>query len=155
MTVAVQSTFSDDLFIRRATGNDAFVIYQFICILEETQLNQATFDCIFHQNLANPFIHYLVAEQHNEVVGFVSCHVQHLLHHGGKVGEIQELFVRADVRNQHIGHQLITALNALAMKEKFINLEVTTNQKRSDTVRFYERESFKQTHFKLVKPIQP
>ena len=153
--MAVQSTFSDALHIRRATENDASVVYEFICILEEIRLNQATFDSIFHQNLTNPFIHYLVAERTGDVVGFVSCHVQQLLHHGGRVGEIQELFVRPDVRNQHIGHQLIAALNALAVAEGFINLEVTTNQKRTNTVRFYERESFKQTHFKLVKPIQP
>lgn len=153
--MAVQSTFPDDLYIRRATPNDASVIYEFICTLEEVQLNQATFDSIFHQNLTNPLIHYVVAERTGAVVGFVSCHVQQLLHHGGKVGEIQELFVRPDVRNQHIGHRLIVALNALAVAEGFVNLEVTTNQKRSDTIRFYERESFKQTHFKFVKPIQP
>ncbi len=152
--MAIQPTFSDALHIRHATEHDASVIYKFICILEEIQLNQATFNSIFHQNLTNPFIHYIVAEWAGEVVGFVSCHVQHLLHHGGKVGEIQELFVRPDVRNQHIGHQLIAALNTLAVENGFINLEVTTNQKRDDTVRFYERESFKQTHFKFVKPIQ-
>ncbi len=152
--MAVQSTFSDDLHIRRATKNDASIIYGFICILEETQLEKSVFDTIFHQNLANSFIHYLVAERAGDVVGFISCHVQHLLHHCGKVGEIQELFVRPDARNQHIGHQLVAALNVLAVEEGFINLEVTTNQKRADTVRFYERELFKQTHLKLVKPIQ-
>lgn len=98
-------------------------------------------------------VHYLVAEQLGTVVGFVSCHVQALLHHVGKVGEIQELFVRADYRNQHIGQQLVAALTRLAVQENFVNLEVTTNQKRADTIRFYERELFQRTHFKLVKPI--
>jgi PhnO protein len=150
--VLSKSTSATDVLIRSATPTDEPVIYAFLCELEEMELDRATFTAIFTQNLTNPAVHYLVAEQHDKVVGFVSCHVQWLLHHGGKVGEIQELFVRPDVRNQQIGHQLITALNALAIRENLINLEVTTNQKRTDTVRFYERESFKQTHLKLVKP---
>ncbi|GAB2577456.1 GNAT family N-acetyltransferase [Spirosoma areae] len=149
-----QSTFINDLPIRTATVTDAPVVYTFLCELEETGIDRAAFDTIFQQNLANPSVHYLVAEQAGEVIGFVSCHVQSLLHHGGRVGEIQELFVRSDVRSQQIGHQLIVALTAVAIREGFVNLEVTTNQKRLDTLRFYERESFKQTHFKLVKPIQ-
>lgn len=99
-------------------------------------------------------VHYLVAEQSGIIVGFVSCHVQYLLHHTGKVGEVQELCVKPDYRNQHIGHQLIAALNAVAVREGLINLEVTTNQKRTDTIRFYEREGFRATHIKLVKSIQ-
>lgn len=149
-----QSTFADSLQIRAATSADEAVIYLFLCDLEETTLNQAAFRMIYQQNLTNPAIHYLVAEQQGELVGFVSCHVQNLLHHCGKVGEIQELYVRPDVRNQRIGQKFMAELEALAIHENFVNLEVTTNQKRLDTVRFYERESFKKTHFKLVKPIQ-
>lgn len=124
-----------------------------MCALEELSLDQTAFLAVFDRNLADPTVHYLVAEWAGEVVGFVSCHVQYLLHHGGKVGEIQELFVRPDARNQRIGQQLIQALHALATQEHFINLEVTTNQKRTDTIRFYERESFNRTHVKLVKTV--
>lgn len=102
----------------------------------------------------NPMIHYLVAEQGDTVIGFVSCHVQYLLHHTGKVGEIQELYVKPALRNQRIGSQLIAALDALANRENFVQIEVTTNQIRTDTVRFYEREQFSCTHFKLVKSSQ-
>ena len=151
--MALQSTFPGALQIRSATPADAPVVYGFLCELEETMFDHAAFYTIFQQNLSNTSIHYLIAEISGEVVGFVSCHVQFLLHHCGKVGEIQELFVRPDFRNQHIGQQLIAALNTLAIQENFVNLEVTTNQKRLDTIRFYERESFKKTHIKLVKPI--
>ena len=98
-------------------------------------------------------VHYLVAEWSGTVVGFVSCHVQFLLHHTGKVGEIQELYVLPAYRNRHIGHQLIATLNTLGIREGFKNLEVTTNQKRTDTVRFYEREHFSATHLKLIKSL--
>ncbi|MVM38307.1 GNAT family N-acetyltransferase [Spirosoma sp. HMF3257] len=149
-----QSTFDNAIQIRPASLADEAIVYDFLCALEETTLDQTTFNTIYRQNLANSSIHYLVAEQYGEVLGFVSCHVQYLLHHGGKVGEIQELYVRPDVRNQRIGQKLVAALNALAIRENFVNLEVTTNQKRLDTIRFYERESFKKTHIKLVKTIQ-
>lgn len=148
-----QSTFDDTIQIRPASLADEAIIYEFLCALEETPLDQTAFYAVYEENLANSSIHYLVAERHGEVLGFVSCHVQYLLHHCGKVGEIQELFVRPEARNQRIGQNLVAALSRLAQKENFVNLEVTTNQKRLDTIRFYERESFKQTHVKLVKPI--
>ncbi|GAB3018671.1 GNAT family N-acetyltransferase [Spirosoma pulveris] len=149
-----QSTFPNGLIIRPATQTDEATIYDFLCALEQVMLDRASFTAIFYRNTANPLVHYLVAEMQGEVVGFVSCHVQYLLHHTGKVGEIQELFVRPELRNQHIGQQLVAALTALATNENFVNLEVTTNQKRVDTIRFYERESFIRTHVKLVKPLQ-
>ena len=129
-------------------------VYAFICALEETTIDRADFYAIYQLNLANPAIHYFVADKSGEVVGFVSCHIQHLLHHGGKVGEMQELFVRPDLRGQGIGQQLLADVTALAKREGCVNLEVTTNQKRQDTIRFYERESFQLSHYKLVKPLQ-
>lgn len=140
--------------IRPATASDASVICQFIGDLEETVLDTARFQNVFARNMANPMIHYLVAEVDDIVVGFLSCHVQLLLHHTGPVGEIQELFVQPDQRGKQIGRQLLDYLTALAHREGFVNLEVTTRQKRSDTVRFYERELFRCTHYKLVKPIR-
>lgn len=143
-----------DLLIRPAEASDMNTIFDFVCELEETSFDLPVFQEVFQQNLSNPMIHYLVADLAGAVVGFISCHVQYLLHHCGKVGEIQELFVKPDYRDQRIGHQFVAALDELAIREQFINLEVTTNQKRMDTIRFYERESFNRTHIKLVKPIQ-
>lgn len=143
-----------DVTIRPVRLNDGDSIYGFLCELEDELLDSALFQSIFERNLQNPLIFYLVAEVAGQAVGFVSCHVQYLLHHVGKVGEIQELFVKTAYRNQQIGHKLINAIDMLAAQEGFVNLEVTTNQKRTATVRFYEREAFHCTHFKLVKSIQ-
>jgi len=147
-------TPSASITIRPACPTDLDSVYQFLCELEDEVLDKMAFRAVYEQNLGNPQIHYLIAELAAELVGFVSCHVQPLLHHVGKVGEIQELFVKASYRNQGIGHLLVDALERLAQQEGFVNLEVTTNQKRLDTVRFYERELFRRTHIKLVKPIQ-
>ena len=145
---------NSSVLVRPARQNDAKTIYEFICDLEETPINYTNFETVFGQNLADPMVYYFIAERAGVVIGFISCHVQYLLHHTGRVGEIQELYVKPAHRNQGIGHQLMAALNALAVREGFVNLEVTTNRTRTDTVRFYEREHFFGTHVKLVKPIQ-
>lgn len=140
--------------IRSATFQDVASIYRFICELEETQLNAVAFRAVFQRNLADRRVHYLVAEMAGEVVGFISCHVQYLLHHTGKVGEIQELYVLPDYRNQQIGRQLVAALEQLAQANGFVNLEVTANQKRTHTHRFYQQLTFRPSHFKFVKEFQ-
>lgn len=146
-------TSSGSLIIRPATSDDQDVVYAFLCELEDETLDRTQFDACFANNLASPMVHYLIAELPDGPVGFVSCHVQYLLHHTGKVGEIQELFVKPANRSQQIGRQLVDALVALAQQEELVNLEVTTNQKRNDAIRFYERELFIATHLKLVRPI--
>ncbi|WP_018621700.1 GNAT family N-acetyltransferase [Spirosoma luteum] len=153
--MGTQSTPADGVLIRRATAADADFVYAFICALEDTTIDPGRFQAIYQLNINFPPVHYFVAEQAGEVIGFISCHTQHLLHHGGKVGEIQEFFVRPDRRGKGIGRQLLAAVMALATEKKFVNLEVTTNQKRQDTIRFYERASFLLSHYKLVKPIRP
>lgn len=130
-------------------------MYDFLCALEEAELDNAAFHAVYQQNLTNPSVYYRVAEAGGEVVGFVSCHVQLLLHHGGRVGEIQELYVRPDWRRQGVGQRLLAEVQAIAHQENFSNLEVTTNQKRLDAIRFYERAAFHLSHYKLVKPILP
>lgn len=147
------STPPDDVIIRRAIPSDVDTIYAFICALEDTVIDQAAFHRIYTLNSGFPPIHYFVADKAGEVVGFISCHTQYLLHHSGKVGEIQELYVRQDMRGQGVGQKLLAAVMALATEKKFVNLEVTTNQKRQDTIRFYERASFQLSHYKLVKSI--
>ncbi|MFD1141709.1 GNAT family N-acetyltransferase [Larkinella insperata] len=141
-------------YIRPANFQDVGPIYRFICELEEAQLNAVAFRAVFQRNLTDRRVHYLVAEVNGEVVGFISCHVQYLLHHTGKVGEIQELYVEPEYRNQQIGRQLVAALEQLAEAHGFVNLEVTANQKRTHTHRFYQQLTFQPSHFKFVKEFQ-
>ncbi|RCR71571.1 GNAT family N-acetyltransferase [Larkinella punicea] len=140
--------------IRPADYQDVGTLYRFICELEETQLNAVAFRAVFQRNLTDKRVHYLVAEVNEDIVGFISCHVQYLLHHTGKVGEIQELYVVPEYRNQQIGRQLVAAMEELAEAHGFVNLEVTANQKRTLTHRFYQQLTFRPSHFKFVKEFQ-
>jgi len=142
------------MIIRPAIPQDSQRIYQFLCDLEEETLDPIKFEAIFQANLADERIHYLVAELDNQVIGFVSCHVQRLLHHVGLVGEIQELYVLPAYRNLRIGRLLVAQLEQIAQSQGWVNLEVTTNKKRLDTQRFYEQLGFLPTHIKFVKPIE-
>lgn len=146
-------TSSAPVLIRRALPTDVAAIHQFICDLEEAKLDPERFSSIYKLNLSSPMVHYLVAERAGDLVGFVSCHTYYPLHHMNKVGEIQELYVRPDYRSQGVGRRLLDALVELAAYKRVSQLEVTTNQKRTDALRFYERESFLCTHYKLVKTL--
>lgn len=142
---------SQALCIRPARLADGGIIYLFLCELENQLLDRAAFDTVWARNLTTPTILYRVAEAHDEPVGFVSCHIQYLLHHTGPVGEIQELYVRPDFRNQQIGRQLLMALESELAPLTLASLEVTTNEQRTDAIRFYESLAFRPTHLKLVK----
>lgn len=137
--------------IRPTSLTDGPTIYAFLCELENQPLDRSAFDAIFTRNLNTQTVYYRVAELAGEVIGFVSCHVQYLLHHTGLVGEIQELYVRPDCRNLQIGRQLLTALEAELIPAGLASLEVTTNQQRADAIRFYKSLAFRPTHVKLVK----
>lgn len=142
-----------EFIIRPATASDVGIIYQFICELEEESFDLSLFQAIFQRNLPNPDYHYFLAFDGLHCVGYASVHAQWLLHHCGKVGEIQEMFVIEDYRSKGVGALLIQALKEIAQRENFEVLEVTANKKRIDTHRFYQRQGFQQTHFKFVKKI--
>ena len=139
------------LTVRPARPADGPVLYSFLCVLEDTVLDPQAFLAVLARNLANPAISYLVAIDRGVPVGFVSCHVQYLLHHTGPVAEIQELFVRPDYRRQAVGRLLLDSLLALPQARHWLSLEVTTNRRRTDATAFYEAQGFVATHLKLVK----
>lgn len=140
--------------LRRATPPDVTLIYSFLCELEEETFDFDQFNAIYNRNLLNPNCHYFLAFDHDRCVGYASVHAQWLLHHCGKVGEIQEMFVIPDYRSKGIGQLLIQQLFEVAQQENFEILEVTANKKRLDTHRFYERQGLERTHFKFVKKMK-
>lgn len=75
-------------------------IYSLICELEEAPLDRTKLEAVYLRNLTDPGIHYLVALENGEAAGFASVHIQHLLHHGGKIAELQEIVVAESRRGQ-------------------------------------------------------
>lgn len=140
--------------VRFAQPTDVKIIYQFICELETMTFDFSTFEKLFLKNITHPDYFYLIVFINNRPIGYVSCHVQILLHHCGRVGEIQELFIASNYRNKGVGQVLIEAVEKIARKDNWVNLEVTCNKKRLDTHRFYRRLAFIDSHLKFVKQIK-
>ena len=67
--------------IRKVEKQDLDFVYKAICELENEILDFEVFEIIFNENISNSKNLYLMAENENEGVGFISFHTQNLLHH--------------------------------------------------------------------------
>ncbi|MFH6993251.1 GNAT family N-acetyltransferase [Flavobacterium sp. FlaQc-48] len=136
--------------IRKVENQDLDFVYQSICELENEVLDFEVFKAIFNENISNKNNLYLLAENENEGVGFISFHMQNLLHHCGLVGEIQEFFIHQKYRGQGIGKQLIEIIMNYADQNDLKSIEVTTNKRRTENVLIYENLGFGLTHNKFT-----
>jgi len=140
--------------IRSAEPHDVDTVFSFISHLEERTFDFNRFKEKFSDNLDNPDIIYLVSvNEQDEVIAFISCHGQNLLHHEGRVFEIQEMYVARNYRELGIGKALFAALVEKLGKSDCESLEVTTQIKRADSKRFYLKLGLVQTHIKFVKEL--
>lgn len=126
-------------------------IYSLICELEEASLDRSKLEAVYLRNLADPGIHYLIALENGEAAGFASVHVQNLLHHGGKIAELQEIVVARERRGQGLGGRLFSEAEKTARAAGCLQLEVCCNRKRTDSHRFYERQGMAASHFKFTE----
>jgi PhnO protein len=142
------------MHIRKVEQKDMLTVYEQICLLEDFTFNINEFEKIFIHNMNNDNILYYLAESHDGVaIGFISCHIQNLLHHAGKVAEIQELFVKQENRGQGIGQALVKCIEQELIALHCISFEVTAQNKRLDTHEFYTKMSFQQSHLKFTKTL--
>ena len=138
--------------IRNAGPEDMEAIFAFICELEEISYDFNLFKRFSLCNISNKENIYLVAvDELGKPIGFISCHGQVLLHHMGKVYEIQEMFVDRDHRNKGMGKLMLRGLEKCLQNEDYVLLEVAVNSKRQDSREFYRKCGFEQTHLKFTK----
>lgn len=138
------------LKIRKIQTQDLDFIYKLICELENEKLDFKLFKEIFDENITNPINLYLIAENQNEALGFITFHTQNLLHHCGQVGEIQEFFINENHRDKGIGGQLIEKMMQYAEENKLKCIEVTTNKRRVENGLIYENLGFTLSHNKFT-----
>lgn len=136
--------------IRKIENQDLNFVYKAICELENEVLNFKIFEEIFNENISNPKNLYLIAENENEGLGFISFHTQNLLHHCGLVGEIQEFFIHQKYRGQGVGLLLINEIKNFADQNDLKSIEVTTSKKRIENVAIYENLGFALSHNKFT-----
>lgn len=139
--------------IRLAVSADQPEIYSLICALEETSFPQEMFAWGFYTMLSSASHLLLVAEEEGQIVGLLHLRMEFQLHHCGTVAEIMELIVSREVRSKGIGAALLKAAREQAIQHHCIQFEVTSNQKRKQAHRFYQREGLEQTHIKLTEEL--
>lgn len=139
--------------IREATLNDKEQIYRLLVALEETDIDTKCFSDIFEANLSTPFVCYFVYEKENVILGFISIHMQKLLHHTGNIAEIQELIVDETKRYQGIGKRLFQKAKEVAIDNGCKQIEVCCNQKRISSHKFYQSKGMTNNHYKFCLPL--
>ncbi len=136
--------------VREATSKDFDAVYGFVCELQNKTFDRKLLAQLYNRNVANKDNIYLVAHDDDLPIGYASCHLQTLLHHAGKVAEVQEMFVVPNYRSKGVGKLLMARIKSTAKNKGAVQLEVTTRAIREGAIQFYKRESFKDSHRKLV-----
>lgn len=135
--------------IREVTRNDKEQIYGLLVALEETNIDSECFTDIFDANLSSPFVFYFVYEKEEVILGFISIHVQKLLHHTAHIAEIQEFIVDKTKRNQGIGKLLFQKAKEVGIANGCKQLEVCCNQRRISSHKFYQSQGMTNSHYKF------
>ena len=136
--------------IRPAGINDKQEIFGLVCLLEETDIPADDFDKIYSANLNNNNVFYFVSTSDNRITGFISLHIQNLLHHWGKVAEIQELCVEPEFRSKGTGKILLEKAITTAKENNCVLIELAASQRREKAHAFYLKNGFKNSHFKFT-----
>lgn len=139
--------------IREANIKDIKDIQRLITILEEKEYDTDEFYKIFYKHLQSDTYFYYVYEENNKVSAVISLLVKETLHHCQKTGEILELCVDPRLRGQKIGAQLLNYVENIAFENHFQELELSSNIKRKDAHRFYERHQYQKDHFNFTKKL--
>lgn len=88
-----------------------------------------------------------VAEQGGAVVGtFILSLLPGLTGHGALRAELRSVQVAPSQRSQGIGRRMVAEAERLAREAGAAVLELTSNLRRVDAHRFYEREGFSRSH---------
>lgn len=125
-------------------------VYKLVCVLEGKELDRTAFDRIYMTNLDNHDIYYYVAEDDSGIIGFASLHIQLLLHHTSKVGELQEIIVAGNKRGEGVGKALFDEIKKMAVQNGCSLLEVCCNKKRVESHGFYISQGMDNSHFKFT-----
>lgn len=97
----------------------------------------------------------LVAELEGEVVGCLSTSVMQVLHRPAPVGRISMMVVDERLRGRGIGAVLVRAAERALGERGCYMVEVTSNLRRADAHRFYERLGYERTSVRLARELPP
>lgn len=89
----------------------------------------------------------MVLEYQNEVIGTMQLSfIPYLTYQGGTRAQIEAVRIRKDYRGQGIGELMFRWAIQKAQERGAHVLQLTTDKKRPEAIRFYENLGFKATH---------
>jgi ribosomal protein S18 acetylase RimI-like enzyme len=88
------------------------------------------------------------------LVGAVAVHITPVIHRPSPVGRLTAVVVDESVRRQGIGAVMVDAAEKFLAGKGCVQIEVTSNKKRTRAHEFYERLGYTGTSFRFAKTIQ-
>ena len=135
--------------IRAAVKTDLDAVYELIKQLSGHAFTKQQFEDCYLYNLDKGRI--LVYEKGDAVCGCIVFNIHYPLQFSRKTAEIVNLIVDENARSLGIGKELLTSLEKIAINNNCVCIEVDSSKRRQDAHRFYEREGYASTHYKLTK----
>jgi GNAT superfamily N-acetyltransferase len=138
------------MIIRKALTSDASSIKKLLIQLGYPGLSEAE----THKKISDySEVNYalLVAEIDNDVIGFISLHWFDIFHSPGKMGRITAFCVDENFRSQGVGQRLLEAGEELFVANGCTKIEVTSNEKRVRTHKFYPKVGYIEDSRRFVK----
>lgn len=137
--------------IRKVSETDENAIRNLLDELENRISDPIVFKHIFQHYLIRENALFFVAENdQKEIIGFITCLGQLILHHEGMVYEIQELIVTSRYQGRGIGQLLINQIREELESRVIKSIEVTSNKRRTKAHEFYKAVGFKNSHEKFT-----
>ena len=140
--------------IKAARWEDCGQVAALIEQLEEMPIDKARFEAVYRANLSNPQIDYRTAWINGVLAGFLSVHIQNLLHHTSAIAEIEDLVVDVRYRGQGVGKCLFDQAKKIAAQAGCPQLECACNQRRTASHEFYKRQGMACRHYKFTLPLK-
>lgn len=128
-------------------------VYSLICELEQNELDKQSCFETYSENLKANNIYYILVKNESDTIAFASLHIQKLLHHCAKIGELQEIIIRKDMRSLGVGELLFQYVLKIAQNNGCKLLEVCCNKKRLASHQFYYKMRMVNNHYKFSIPI--
>ena len=131
--------------VRRATVTDAATVgrllFDFNTEFESPTPSAEQFGRRFAELLPRDDVIVLLAEA-SEPVGFAYLTLRPTPYGGGPLAQLEELYVRPELRDRGIGTRLLTAALAEVTERGAIEMHINVDEVDVDTRRFYERHGF-------------
>lgn len=110
---------------------------------QELPLSKRKIEQLFLHAPQKKYVQIFVAEKNKEIIGYAVFNKAFSIEFEGIYGEIDEIYIKPDYRNQGIGTKFIKWVERLSKKNKFNALFLVATIKNKKSQKLYKRLGFK------------